>query len=88
MSPELETLDQLLGGDMSVSAIVAIYPSPDDCRSGLLGLLAAGDVRLLTPERLEAAEYEWRALFSQQDWIQALNDYRLSITQEGTSKIE
>ena len=86
-SAELETLDQLLSSDMPLSVIAGIYPSPDACRNGLLGLLRDGDVTLLTADHSEIPQWQWRELFSQQNWLEALRDYRLRITAQGAKKL-
>ncbi|MCI0351365.1 MAG: hypothetical protein L0Z53_18235 [Acidobacteriales bacterium] len=86
-SPELETLDQLLSGDMPISVIGKLYSTPDACRRGLLGLLREGDVILLNPDQGEIPQWQWRQLFSQDDWLHELRDFRLRITEQGTKKI-
>jgi len=86
--PELETLDQLLGDDMPVSVICRFYPTPDACRKGLLGLLHEGDVILLNPEQSQIPQWRRRELFSQDDWLQKLRDFRLRITEQGANKME
>jgi hypothetical protein len=43
--PELETLDQLLGGDMPLTVIATLYSTPDAFRKGVQGLLSCGDDR-------------------------------------------
>lgn len=42
MSPELETLDQLAGGDMPLSLIHGLYPDDAGFICGLSGLLKGG----------------------------------------------
>ncbi len=44
MSAELETLDQLLGGVLSLAVIRNLYPDGDAFRRGVFGLLSSGDV--------------------------------------------
>ena len=39
MSPEIETLDQLLGGEMPLSAIRQLYPDQSGFEGEMLGLL-------------------------------------------------
>jgi len=47
-SAELETLDQMLGGDLRLEAISKLFPSSGAFEQGVLGLLSCGDVVLLT----------------------------------------
>ena len=47
MSPEPETLDQLLGGDLPLGVIRGLYPNADAFSKGVLGLLTCGDVKLI-----------------------------------------
>jgi hypothetical protein len=86
-SPELETLDQLLGGDMPVSVIAKVYPSLEACRAGLLGLLHEGDVTLLNPEHQEIPHWQSRELFSAPDWLNRLGSYCLHVTTQGANRI-
>jgi len=37
-SPELETLDQLIGGDMPLTVIAKLYSTPDAFFKGVRGL--------------------------------------------------
>ena len=46
-SSEMETLDQLMGGDMPLKVIRSVFPSAADFSRGIGGLLTNGDVRLL-----------------------------------------
>ena len=46
-SPEMETLDQLIGADFTLSVIRDFYPSDIPFLKGVHGLLSGGDVRLL-----------------------------------------
>jgi hypothetical protein len=41
-SPELETLDQLLGGDLPLTTIRELYPNDAAFLQGVLGLLKSG----------------------------------------------
>jgi hypothetical protein len=40
MSPELETLDQLLGSDLPLEVIAKLFPSEEDFGQGVLGPLS------------------------------------------------
>jgi hypothetical protein len=47
MTPEIETLDQLLGGDLSLKIVRTLYPDANAFKRGVSGLVSCGDVRLL-----------------------------------------
>ena len=62
ISPELETLDQLLSGEpMPLAAIRVLYPNAEVFMYGTLGLLRNGDVRLRAATRVP--RWRWRELF-------------------------
>ena len=46
MSPELETLDQLLSGDLPLSVVRIVYPDDERFILGVLGLLSDGEIQL------------------------------------------
>jgi len=87
LSPELETLDQLLAGDMSLAVIASLYLTPDACKKGILGLLHEGDVVLLDSERTEVPQWQWRQLFSTSRLQEDLRNFRLRITSQGAKKL-
>ena len=53
MSPELETLDQLLGSDLSLGIVLRLYSDATAFKRGVHALLASGDVCLLTTDEGE-----------------------------------
>ena len=61
MSLELETLDQLCGGDMPLSVIRQIFADGRHFERAILAMLDDGDVRLLRNGTV-AAPWEWRRL--------------------------
>ena len=64
MSPELDTLDQLLGGDLPLAAVRWVYPDAARFARGLGGLLAAGDVRLVAAGGAAVPAWRWRAVLA------------------------
>jgi hypothetical protein len=87
MSPELETLDQLLGGNLPLETILPLFPSQEAFESGVLGLLTCGDVVLTTLEGAEVPHWRWHELFCDRIAFQQREHLRLKITPEGTCKI-
>ena len=83
-SPEMGTLDQLLGGDMPLKVIRAIFPSAAGFSRGIVGLLASRDVRLLQ-DSVEVPEWRWRTLFA--DGADIADTLILSLTESGAKKI-
>jgi hypothetical protein len=86
MSPELETLDQLLGGDLPLRAVLALFPSEEAFGRGVRELLSCGDV-VLTSLEGEVPHWQWREMFRDQTVFQQLEHLRLSITPQGARKI-
>ncbi|HEY2584225.1 MAG TPA: hypothetical protein VGI81_00515 [Tepidisphaeraceae bacterium] len=81
MSPELETLDQLTGGDMPLSTIRQLHPDRPSFESGILGLLSGGDVRLIDGSH-DVPQWQWR------EAIRTYNDrLALSITPQGAGRV-
>ena len=88
MSPELETLDQLLGGPLSLAIIRRVFPDPGAFMRGIHGLLNSGDVRLFEKEQQdEVPRGRWRQLFVEGNVIDVLDDLRLEITDQGVKRI-
>jgi len=88
MSPELETLDQLLGGDLPLKVIHELYLDDDHFRRGVSGLLSSGDVKLLNVDESEVPAWRWRELFGA---AAVMNDdlpnMKLRITAQGARRI-
>jgi len=87
LSPELETLDQLVCGGMPLTIIRRLYPDDGTFMRGVLGLLRNGDVRLLSSEQTEVQQWRWRELFIEGTVIAALGTLWLDITDQGAKRI-
>jgi hypothetical protein len=87
MSSELETLDQLEGGDLRLSVVRGFYPDDDAFNLGVLGQLSRGDVRLLTADQTEVPRWPWRELFVVGVALNELDHYVLSITDREAKKV-
>jgi hypothetical protein len=88
LQPELETLDQLLGGDLSLTIIRTLYPSDITFVQGVLGLLFSGDVRLLSPDGNDVPEWQWRKFVTQLVAPPTINNLHLRITDRGVRRIK
>lgn len=86
MSPELETLDQLLGGDVTLQVIRGLYPDAKAFSDGVLALLHNGDVQLLL-DGTEVPRWRWRALFEAGDVDRDFPHLRLAITDQGACRV-
>lgn len=87
MSPELETLDQLLGGDLSLAIIQQVYPSIDAFKQGVLGLLNGGDVCVLEADGAIVAEWRWRQLFGENSLPYDPSQLKLRLTAQGVRRV-
>jgi hypothetical protein len=87
MSPELETLDQLLGGALPLAVIRNFYPDADAFRMGVFRLLTSGDVCLLTNDHADVPSWRWRELFLDGAVMKELASMNLKITAQGTHRI-
>jgi hypothetical protein len=83
-SAELETLDQLLGGDLRLEAISKLF-FQRGIRAGCVGTLVLGDVVLLTVDGDEVKQWRGRKLFSTD--LHQREDLILRITPQGARRI-
>jgi hypothetical protein len=82
LSPELETLDQLPGGDF-LAIIRTLYPSDIRFLQGILGLLSPGDIRLLSPDGNDLPQWQWREFVTGLVVPTSINSPHLRITDSG-----
>ncbi len=84
MSPELETLDQLLGGDLPLPVVLDLFPDAAHAARGLSGLLATGDVRLVTTDGAEVPGWRHGQVLAEPG---VLPGCRVSLTPAGARRI-
>jgi len=87
MSPEMETLDQLLGGELRLTVILPLYPDQTSFLQGLFGLLSSGDVSLQTTDKMDVPEHRWNQLFRDGTLLNELERFQLKITPQGARRI-
>jgi hypothetical protein len=87
MSPELETLDQLLGGDLSLTIVRRLYPDAESFKRGVLGLLSSGDVRIVTIDQDDVPKWRWKELFVDDTVMKDLGCLRMTITAQGARRV-
>lgn len=86
MSAELETLDQLLGGDLPLQIIRDLYPDDETFAKSLQALLRNGDVRLLM-DGVEVPQWRWRELNDRSQLMLELPRFRLAATDQGARRV-
>ena len=62
MTPELEVLDQLVGGDLTLAVIADLFPDQDRCRQAIGAMLKAGEVCILDAQGQALAAWRYREL--------------------------
>lgn len=82
MSPELETLDQLLSDNMPLAMIRSVYPDDAQFFRGMRGLLVNGDVRLLQ-QGMEVPSWR-RDEVLRGEWANVM----VTLTDAGATRIE
>ena len=87
MSPELETLDQLLGGDLRLEVVAQFFPSHEEFEMGVIGLLSCGDVVLQAGAEV-VPSWRWKELLAQQNVPAETESLSLRITTLGVRKIK
>jgi hypothetical protein len=84
MSPELETLDQLVGGDLPLRVIYDLFPDDIRFESGMSSLLRSGEIRLLAEDGAELPQWKWREVLAvPSNWP----EIRVSLTPVGAQRI-
>ena len=86
MSPERETLDQLLTGSMSLRIVRALHPNDRAFATSIHALMRNGDV-LLTLEGVEVPRWQWRELFEAGGVTQELQRFALALTEQGARRV-
>ena len=87
MTPELEVLDQLLGGDLPVNVIAGLFSESGRCRKAIGAMLHQGENLLLDPSDSPLSVWRYRELQSNNDFWSEGTLYRLSITEIGVKRI-
>jgi hypothetical protein len=87
-SSELETLDQLLGGDMPLRVIRTVFPDHSRFVKGISGLIRNGDIVLLQGGT-EIPPWKLRELLDESAPLtdQDMEGLSLHLTEQGTARI-
>jgi len=86
-SPELETLNQLLGGALPLATIRHLYPDDDRFLRGLSRLLSSGQLRLLTVEGADVPSWQWHTLLVKGTILLELDGFRVKLTARGARRV-
>jgi hypothetical protein len=82
--PEMETLDQLLGGPVPLSVIRRVFEDDDHFRVAVFAMLQAKDVKLSRAEETAIQSWKWMDVLNEpDDWL----SYDLSLTASGMKRI-
>jgi hypothetical protein len=86
MSPELDTLDQLLGDDLPLSTIRKIFQDDRRFAHAIVAMLNDGQVILRTTDGETVAPWQWRVV------VEGMTDesaaaYWLSLTAAGARRV-
>jgi hypothetical protein len=87
MSPELEALNQLQGGDMPLGVVASLFPDEAHARRAIAAMLGAGELKLLDAEGAALSSWQLRELESQPGSWRADTQYRVAITDSGARRI-
>lgn len=82
MSPELETLDQLLGGDLPLPVIRGLFDDQDRFARAITAMLEAGELRLVEAAETDVPRWRWREVLNAN-----AGSTRVAITKAGVKRI-
>lgn len=85
MSPELEALDQLLGGALSLTVIRQIYPDHNRFSHSIQAMVQSGDVRLISHDGSEVEHWQLRGLFESEFPTSNIPHLKLVLTEQGAN---
>jgi hypothetical protein len=83
MSPELTTLDDLLGGDMPLNRVRDLFDRADAFIAGISALLRAGEIRLVNSDGKELPHWSWPEALS----TPTTSSCYVTITEKGVKRI-
>jgi hypothetical protein len=86
MSPEIEVLDQLLGGDLPLSVVVELFADEAHARQAIAAMVQSGEVEVLE-DGAPLPLWRLRELTSQEHSLRTEARYQLSITEAGAKRV-
>ena|SRR5580765_2298350 len=82
MAPELETLDQLLGGDLPLPVIRGLFADQERFVLAIYAMLEAGETRLFEAGGADVPKWRWHDILCNN-----VPSTRLAITKAGAKRI-
>jgi hypothetical protein len=86
MSPVLETLDQLLGGDLPLAVVRELFETDVRLVQAVAAMLHTGEVRLYA-DGIEVPRWRWGEVLATACDQSSLAGARLAITEVGARRI-
>jgi hypothetical protein len=86
MSPELQTLDQLLGGDLPLAIVRGFFDTDVRFAQAVAAMLHAGEVRLYADD-IEVPSWQWGEVLANACARSGLTGARLAINEMGARRI-
>jgi hypothetical protein len=83
MSPELELLDQLLGGSLPLSTAAKLFADGSHFHQAMSAMLQAAEISLQTPTGTVVPSWQWSEILKSTD----LSGFRVEITSLGNKRI-
>jgi hypothetical protein len=87
LTPEIEVLDQLTGGDLALGVIATLFRDTARFGNALAALIEASEIRILDPTGAPVPEWRFAELRRQTDFLDAVSKYRASITEIGARRL-
>ena len=88
MSPELEVLDQLAGGDLPLHVINGLFHDNEHCKRALRASLETGEILILDSDRTAIPVWRLRELETNSDAWSPGSGFRVEITELGCKRIQ
>jgi hypothetical protein len=86
-SSELETLDQLFGGELSLAVTRTVYTDDASFARGVHALLLNREVELLSADGVAVPQWRWRGIFVDGRFGEEMRGLKLRITDRGSQRV-
>ena len=86
-SPELELLDQLLGGDLPLNVIADLFPDLRRCRQAVGAMQEAGEISILDSAGQPVPMWRYRELECEPGFWAEGTLFQMTITEVGAKRI-
>jgi hypothetical protein len=88
MSPELEMIDQLLGGDLSLPVVRGFFPDDDRARRALANYVSKGVVLFITDKEGVLPKWKCEEMFRRLEPLEHHNEVRVSLTHKAAKMFD